>query len=107
MQWQNIVFVRGSKGTIVSLHGEGYTERDTAAKCHCSKTAVFNDIVKFTFHDRKRSVGPRKIKSGEDCSVTQLVMRFVTFHHHHVHYPVYMYIIIYVIYCIMLISCET
>ena len=29
------------------LHGEGYTERDTAAKLCCSKTVVHNAIMKF------------------------------------------------------------
>ena len=33
MQWGNkILFDRGSKGMIVTLHGEGYTERHIAAK---------------------------------------------------------------------------
>ena len=44
---------------IVTLHGEGYTETDIAAKLRCAKTVVRNAIVKFnadgTFHDRKRS----------------------------------------------------
>ena len=47
------------KAQIVTLHGEGYTERDTTDKLCCPKTAVHNAIVKFnvygTFHDRKRS----------------------------------------------------
>ena len=47
------------RAQIVTLRGEGYTERDVAAQLCCSKTAVHNIIVKFTadctFHDRKRS----------------------------------------------------
>ena len=50
------VIDRGSKGPNCHLHGEGYTERDIAAKLFCSKIAVNNNIVKMndggTFHDR-------------------------------------------------------
>ena len=64
---------------IVTLRGEGYTERDVAAKFRCSKTVVHNAIVKFsaygTFHDRKRPGHPRKTTPSEDSSVRQIVMR--------------------------------
>ena len=47
------------RAQIVTLRGEGYTERDTAAKLRSSKTAVHNAIVKFnadgTFQDRTMS----------------------------------------------------
>ena len=73
---KTIVFDRGSKGT---LHGEGYSERDIAAKLRRSNTAVHNAVVKFnadgTFHDRKRSGRPQKTTSKEDLSVRQTVMR--------------------------------
>ena len=35
------------RAQIVTLCGVGYTERDIAAKLHCSKTAVHNAIVQF------------------------------------------------------------
>ena len=40
------------RAQIVTLYGERYTERDTGAKLHCSKTAVHNAIVKFNADDR-------------------------------------------------------
>ena len=50
------------RAQIVTLHGEGYAERDIAPKLQCSKTAVHNAIVKFnvdgTFHDREMSGRP-------------------------------------------------
>ena len=56
------------RAQIVTLHGEGYTERDISAKLRYSKTAVHNAIVKFntdgTFRDSKRSGRPRKLRSG-------------------------------------------
>ena len=56
--------VRRVQILVVTLHGEGFTERDIAVKLRCSKTAVHNGIAKFnadvTFHDRKRSGRPRK-----------------------------------------------
>ena len=68
---QNIIFDRGSEGT----NGEGYTERDTAAKLCCSKTVVHNADGKFnadgTFHDRKRSSHSWKTMPREDCSMKQ------------------------------------
>ncbi|KAK2154826.1 hypothetical protein LSH36_256g03021 [Paralvinella palmiformis] len=49
--------IRGLRAQIVTLHGEGYTTRDTAAKWRWSKTAVHNAIIKFhadgTFRDRE------------------------------------------------------
>ena len=58
------------RAQIVSLHGEGYTERDIAANLRCSNTAVLNAVVKFnadaTFHVRKRSGRPRKTTLRED-----------------------------------------
>ena len=63
------------RAQIVTLHGEGYTERDTAAKLCCSKTVVHNAIIKFnadgTFHDRKRSSHSWKTMPREDCSMKQ------------------------------------
>ena len=57
------------RAQIVTLHGEGYTERDIAAKLSCSKTAVHRAIVKFsadgTFHHWKMSGHPRKTTPRE------------------------------------------
>ena len=56
---KKIVFVR--RAHIVTLHGEGYTNRDTSVKLCCLKTAVYVVIVKLsadgTFYDRKRKEG--------------------------------------------------
>ena len=64
------------KAQIVTLHGEGYTERDIAAKLRCSKTAVH--VVKFSadgrFPDRKTSGRPRSTTPREDRSVRQTVI---------------------------------
>ena len=66
------------RAEIVTLHGEGYTERDIAAKLDGSKTWVHNAIVKFNangiFHDRKRSGHPQKTTPMEDRSMRQIVM---------------------------------
>ena len=77
---------------IGTLHGEGYTERDIAAKLHRSKRAVHNAIVKFnacgTFHDRKRSGCPRKTTTREvssnnlDRSDEEKELDFANSHHH-------------------------
>ena len=60
------------RAQIVSLHGERYTERDTADNLRCSNTAVLNAVVKFNadaaFHVRKRSGRPRKTTLREDHS---------------------------------------
>ena len=79
MQWGKIVFdweVR--RAQIVTLYGEGYTERDIAAKLRCSKTAVHNAIIKSsvdsTFRDRKTSGRPPKTTPREDRPLRRTVM---------------------------------
>ena len=68
---QKIIFDRSRRSQIFTLHGEGYTERDIAAKVRCSKTAVHNAIDKInadgTFHDTKRSCRPRETTPREDA----------------------------------------
>ena len=76
MQWAK----NRRRAQTVTLHGEGYTERDIAAKLRCSKSAVHNAIVTFnadgSFYDRERSGHPRKTKTPkEDCLMSQVVMR--------------------------------
>lgn len=67
------------RAQIVTLHGEGYTERDISAKLRYSKTAVHNAIVKFntdgTFRDSKRSGRPRKTTLRDDHAMRRIVMR--------------------------------
>ena len=57
------------------LYGEGYTESDTAAKVHCSKTAMHNAIANIkeddTFHGRNRSGYPLKNTPREARSIRQ------------------------------------
>ena len=55
------------RAQIVALHGEGYTDRDTAAKICCSKSVAHNAIIKFTvdgtYLDREKSGHPWKMNS--------------------------------------------
>ena len=57
MEWAKYRFWK-----IVTLHGEGLTERDVAVKLLSSKTTVLDAVAKFnadgTFHDTKRSGRP-------------------------------------------------
>ncbi len=66
------------RAQIVTLHGEGYTERDISAKLRYSKTAVHNAIVKFntdgTFRDSKRSGRPRKTTLRDDHAMRRIVV---------------------------------
>ena len=64
MQWAKQLSLKELlRAQIFTLYGEGYTERDFAAKLRCSKTAVHNAIIEFKaddmFHDRKMSGCPR------------------------------------------------
>ena len=65
------------RAQIVTLRGEGNTERDISVKLRYSKTAVHNAIVKFntggTFRDSKRSGRPRKTTLRD--AVRRIVMR--------------------------------
>ena len=51
---------------IVTIHGEGYTERVIAAEWRCSQTAVHNAVVKFNAGGTT---------SRQNHSVKQIVMR--------------------------------
>ena len=71
---QNKSFLTEVRRTqIITLHGEGYTAGDTAAKLRCSKTTVHNTIVICNadglFYDKKRSGRPRKTTPREDSSM--------------------------------------
>ena len=59
---------RGSKNINSYFIWRRFTERDTAAKLRCLKTAGHNTIVKFnadgTFHDRKRSGVYGRLRQG-------------------------------------------
>ena len=63
---------------MVTLHGEGYTERDVGDKLRCFKTHVHNAVVKVnadgTFY-RRRSGRPRKTTPREDRSIIHIVIR--------------------------------
>ena len=66
------------RAQIVSLHGEGYTEKDNGAKLRCSMTSVKNTIINFNadgkFHDRERFGRPLKNTLREDHLMRQIVM---------------------------------
>ena len=67
------------RAQIVTIYGEGYTNRGIATKLHCSKTGVNNAIMKFsadgTFHNMKMFGRPRKTTPREDRSMRQNVIR--------------------------------
>ena len=75
----NSSFTEVRRKQIVTLHGEGHTERDIADELLCSKIAMNNTIVKInadcTFHDKERSGRPKETTPMEDHSVGQIVMR--------------------------------
>ena len=58
------------RAQVVTLYGEGYSERSISERVKCSKNAVHNAIVKFrktgSYSDAKRSCQPRQTTPQDD-----------------------------------------
>lgn len=64
---------------IVTLRGEGYSERQLAAKFKCSKTAVHQALARYqetsTYRDKQRSGRPRVTSARDDSLMKRMVIR--------------------------------